>query len=43
MGHVATSISMMKTVAENVMVAEVIGLVMVHRVFEAMRTLLGDS
>ena len=43
MGHVGILISMVKTVAENVMVDEVRGQVMVDQVFETMRTLLADS
>ena len=43
MGHVGISISMVKTVAENVMVADIRGLIMVDRDFEAMMTSLGDS
>ena len=43
MGHVGISISMVKTVAENVMTAEIWDLVMADRAFEAMKTLLGVS
>jgi hypothetical protein len=42
MGDVGVCISTVKTVLENVMVAKV-GLSMMDRVFEAMRTLLGGS
>jgi CRISPR/Cas system-associated protein endoribonuclease Cas2 len=42
MGHVSVSISMVKIMAENVIVAEVRGLVMTDQDFVEMRTLLGD-
>jgi hypothetical protein len=41
MEHVSVLISMVRTMAENVMAAEVSGLAIADRVFEAIRTLLG--
>jgi hypothetical protein len=43
MGHGCVSIFMVKRVTENFMAAEVRDLVMTDRVFEMMRTFLGDS
>jgi hypothetical protein len=42
-GHVGVSNSKVKKVADNVMAVDVKGLVMVDRVFDAMRMLIGDS